>query len=76
MMTLKLPSKTGKKHTKRVKNKRFDSFLTESVISVNVDGYHIRNSYASKFQYIRIILIKLIRYISSIAPKGLISPQF
>lgn len=38
--------------------------------------YYIRNSYASKFQYIRIILIKLIRYISSIAPKGLISPQF
>ena len=39
-------------------------------------GYHIRNSYASEFQYIRIIFIKLIRYISSIAPKGLISPQF
>lgn len=39
-------------------------------------GYTVRNSYASKFQYIRIILIKLIRYISSIAPKGLINPQF
>lgn len=32
-------------------------------------GFVVRNSYASKFQYIRIILIKLIRYISSIAPK-------
>ena len=54
-----------------VNNKKRTSFRCPSFC-----GYTVRNSYASKFQYIRILLIKLIRYISSFAPKGLISPQF
>ena len=38
MLTLKLPSKMGKNIQKESKTLVFDSFLTESVISVNVDG--------------------------------------
>ena len=47
ILTLEKSSKMPKTYKKESKTSIFDSFLTGSVISVNVDGFLIRNSYTS-----------------------------
>ena len=45
ILTLEKSSKWAKNIQKEPKTSVFGSFLTESVISVNVDGFVVRNSY-------------------------------
>ena len=55
MLTSKLPSKMGKNIQKEPKTLVFGSFLTESVISVNVDG----KSEQKRYFYILLCSLKL-----------------